>query len=217
MFISFANIAIVSFGAFWALLWLSIYSSHQIYPYGGYLRRLSATITDYRDGGKIVLTPVYLLFGLASPLWLDLLRFGRLRLSSAAGLISIGIGDSIASIIGRSYGRNRWFRDGKSLEGMFANFTSQLMCLSALQLCLTDDDDDLPRAKLLACCFLSALLEAATDQIDNFILPLIISLRIGNIKLFGEPKSLSDVTPDNKAVSALFIALWCLCSSFSSK
>ena len=130
MFINLANIAIVSFLTFWAMLWMSIYSSHQIYPYGGYLRRLSATITDYRDGGKIVLTPVYLLFGLASPIWLDLLRCGTMRLSSAAGLISIGIGDSVASIIGRSYGRNRWFRDGKSLEGMFANFAAQLTCLS---------------------------------------------------------------------------------------
>merc|ERR1711892_1196218 len=74
MFVNIASLAIVSFGAFWTMLWLSIYSSHQIYPYGGYLRRLSASITDYRDGGKIVLTPVYLLFGLASPIWLDLLR-----------------------------------------------------------------------------------------------------------------------------------------------
>jgi len=175
MFVNIASLAIVSFGAFWTMLWLSIYSSHQIYPYGGYLRRLSASITDYRDGGKIVLTPVYLLFGLASPIWLDLLRFGHLRLSSSAGLVAIGIGDSVASIIGRKYGRNRWFRDGKSLEGMFANFAAQLACLSALR--FTDVDattsNSLTLAKLIACAFLSALLEAATDQIDNFVLPLI--------------------------------------------
>ena len=107
----------------------SIYSSYQIYPYGGYCRRISASITDYRDSGKLVLTPVYLLFGLAVPIWLDLLRFGRLRLSSLAGLVSVGIGDSMASIVGKRYGRNYWFRDGKSLEGTAGNFLSQLACL----------------------------------------------------------------------------------------
>lgn len=171
LFVNFSNIGIVSFGVFWLLLWLSIYSSYQIYPYGGYCRRICASITDYRDSGKLVLTPVYLLFGLAAPIWLDLLRFGKLRLSSFAGLVSVGVGDSMASIIGKKYGRNYWFRDGKSLEGAAGNFVSQLACLSVMRLFV--NSGDIKPVDLISCSFLSALLEASTDQIDNFILPLI--------------------------------------------
>ena len=75
------------------------------------------SITDYRDNGKLVLTPIYLVFGLSAPIWFDLMRFGEIKLSSFAGLASVGIGDSFASIVGKKYGRNRIFRDGKSFEG----------------------------------------------------------------------------------------------------
>ena len=95
----------------------SLYSSYQIYPYGGQLRRILMSITDYRDNGKLVLTPIYLVFGLSAPIWFDLMRFGEIKLSSFAGLASVGIGDSFASIVGKKYGRSRIFRDGKSVEG----------------------------------------------------------------------------------------------------
>ena len=75
------------------------------------------SITDYRDNGKLVLTPIYLVFGLSAPIWFDLMRFGEIKLSSFAGLASVGIGDSFASIVGKKYGRSRIFRDGKSVEG----------------------------------------------------------------------------------------------------
>ena len=49
------------------------------------------------------------------------------------------------------------------------------------------------------------------------IMPLLISFWIGNIKLFGEPRSLSEVTPDINAISAFFTARLYLWFSFSLK
>ena len=67
-----------------------------------------------RDNGKLILTPIYLIFGFSFPIWLDLFRIGKITLASYAGLVSLGVGDSSASLIGKKYGRRKWFRDGKA-------------------------------------------------------------------------------------------------------
>ena len=131
---------------------------------------MSASITDYRDGGKLVLTPIYLIVGLSLPVWLDYVRFGRPQLSSFAGLSSVGLGDSAASIIGRKFGRNNFFRYGKTLEGMLANFAVQLAFLASLNQLL---DFGVETTNILSASFMSAALEATTDQIDNLLIPLV--------------------------------------------
>ena len=150
------------------------------------------SITDYRDNGKLVLTPIYLVFGLSAPIWFDLMRFGEIKLSSFAGLASVGIGDSFASIVGKKYGRSRIFRDGKSVEGkrfekireyqidiqnenfwtikgMLANFFSQLIFMSMASLLIGQELS----TNMIPALFLTAAIESTTDQIDNLILPLL--------------------------------------------
>jgi len=169
MVLDLPSLGIISFGLFWLFIWLSLYSSYQIYPYGGQLRRILMSITDYRDNGKLVLTPIYLIFGLSAPIWLDLMRFGSLRLSSFAGLSSVGIGDSFASIIGKRIGKNRIFRDGKSIEGLLANFFSQLGFMIFVSFLIGQQFS----TNMIPALFLTAATESATDQIDNLILPLL--------------------------------------------
>ena len=44
------------------------------------------------------------------------------------GVISLGIGDAMASIVGRRWGRLKWSRaSGKTVEGSVAFFTSVLL------------------------------------------------------------------------------------------
>jgi len=169
MVLDLPSLGIISFALFWLFIWLSLYSSYQIYPYGGQLRRILMSITDYRDNGKLVLTPIYLVFGLSAPIWFDLMRFGEIKLSSFAGLASVGIGDSFASIVGKKYGRSRIFRDGKSVEGMLANFFSQLIFMSMVSLLIGQELS----TNIIPALFLTAAAESTTDQIDNLILPLL--------------------------------------------
>jgi len=68
----------------------------------------------FRDNGKLILTPIYLIFGFSFPIWLDLFRFGRVTLASYSGIISLGIGDTAASIIGKKFGKIKFGRDGKA-------------------------------------------------------------------------------------------------------
>jgi hypothetical protein len=91
MEIDIESFAIITFGLFWIFVWLSLYSAYQIYPYGGFLRRNLVAIADYRDNGKLILTPIYLIFGFSFPIWLDLFRFGKITLASYAGPILVHV------------------------------------------------------------------------------------------------------------------------------
>jgi len=54
MVLDMPSLGIISFALFWLFIWLSLYSSYQIYPYGGHLRRILISITDYRDNVRLV-------------------------------------------------------------------------------------------------------------------------------------------------------------------
>lgn len=163
---------LVTFALLILFCWTSLYSAYQIYPFGGQTRRVIMVMVDHRDGGKIVLTPIYLLFGLAIPLWIDMARHGGIcSTSTFVGISALGFGDTAASLIGMKYGKYRIFQNEKSIEGLLANLGTQLLfywvvSLLTSRVALT--------AGLILSLYLSSMLEAATDQIDNLVLPLFL-------------------------------------------
>jgi dolichol kinase len=97
-------------------------------------------LTPYVDGrdlrGPVVISHVFLLIGCAVPLWLSLAA-AELSLDSAdvwkawtikerdvsmiSGVVCVGMGDAMASLVGRRYGRRKWpWSGGKSFEGSAA-------------------------------------------------------------------------------------------------
>ena len=145
--------------------------SLQVYPYGNQIRRLLVTMTDHRDQGKIVATPIYLLCGVSFPIWCDLIKFGKITSSALAGIASIGIGDSFAALVGVKYGKTRIFGE-KTLEGCIANYASQVVFY--LSLWLLAPESFVFSVDLIISLFLTSLLEAVTDQIDNLVLPVFL-------------------------------------------
>ena len=101
-------------------------------------RPLTYFLLPYVDGrdhrGPVIVSHMFLLLGCGIPLWLSLAgspRTGsapwegwevlRRDVSMVSGVVCVGLGDAAASLVGRRYGRSKWFwGGGKSLEGSLA-------------------------------------------------------------------------------------------------
>jgi dolichol kinase len=116
-------------------LLLDLFRASQLPPLS---KPLAYFLTPYVDGrdlrGPVVISHIFLLVGCAIPLWLSLGALPRTGhgpwtgwdlptrdVSMVSGVICVGMGDSAASLIGRRFGRHKWFwSGGKSLEGSLA-------------------------------------------------------------------------------------------------
>lgn len=151
----------------------------RLYPVADVLQSSISAYIDEKDSGKVALTPIYLLVGCAAPLWIhnspcDLTGSSGLELLPLiSGILSIGIGDTFASVIGSKIGRNKWQNGVKSVEGTLASILAQAVFMYALSffgyLPLT-----IRLAAISGVAIISnGLIEALTDQVDNLVLPIV--------------------------------------------
>ena len=86
-------------------------------------------------------------------------------------MLSLGIGDALASIVGRKFGRIHWSRaGGKTVEGSIAFFGSVM--LSSVLLWAFGLVNKFHLVRYLITTLLATLLEALSVQNDNLILPM---------------------------------------------
>ncbi|KAJ5891540.1 uncharacterized protein N7473_007768 [Penicillium subrubescens] len=116
-------------------LLLDLFRASQLPPISRPLTYFLAPYVDGRDHrGPVIISHIFLLIGCSIPLWLSLSDLDRTGegpwtgwevptrdVSMVSGIICVGMGDAAASLIGRRYGRLKWFwGGGKSLEGSVA-------------------------------------------------------------------------------------------------
>ncbi|XP_057654166.1 dolichol kinase [Diorhabda carinulata] len=149
-------------------------------PIGIHLQDGFVVFNDEKDG-PLALTPVYLLAGCSLPLWIhpspcditDSASFNLVPLLS--GILSIGVGDTAASIIGSTYGKFFWPGSKKTIEGTVACMLAQIGLLYILiffgfiQLM-----SSVEIGKLFFAIFVTSLVEAKTTQVDNLVLPFLM-------------------------------------------
>jgi dolichol kinase len=138
---------------------------------------------DQKDSGTAVLSHFYLLTGCAGSVWLET----PTRLHHFTGILIVGIGDALASIVGKRIGIHRWSPStSKSLEGSTGFTVSVVMSAWVLRLCgfvepfgvgcwvcfRQSTESMLQTLRYVAVVALSAVLEALSDQNDNLTLPL---------------------------------------------
>ncbi|KAG8058096.1 hypothetical protein GUJ93_ZPchr0002g23794 [Zizania palustris] len=131
--------------------------------------------TDHRDSEILIVSHFSLLLGCALPKWMSS-GFNDRPLAPFAGILSLGIGDTMASMIGYKYGVLRWSKTGKkTIEGTAAGITSVLAACSILLSLLASSGYILSQhwLSLLVAVTLSGLLEAYTAQLDNAFIPLL--------------------------------------------
>ena len=131
-------------------------------PIGELLEAQRRPFADGRDNnGPLIVSYIYLILGISFPL---------LVFNSPVGLVSLGIGDSLASIVGKKIGKYRWPGSSKTIEGTIAFVFSTFVACKLLQACL-GYFHGVSSITIFAMCFLSAILEGNSSLNDNILIP----------------------------------------------
>lgn len=144
----------------------------RLWPVSTILQSCINSFKDEKDVGLLVTTPIYLLAGCALPIWM-LPSGQRITLTTFSGVIAIGFGDTAASVVG-SYGRIRWYKSKKTIEGTLAALIAQLFASVAIWY-YVNPGQVLSATEVLVLALVSAvvaLIEAKTKEIDNLVLPI---------------------------------------------
>ncbi|KAG4305697.1 hypothetical protein PORY_000607 [Pneumocystis oryctolagi] len=148
-------------------------------PYGISLHHFLSKFTDERDNkGNIIVGHLYLLIGCASPLWLDFVGITfieqnqyQLKLRAISGILSLGFGDSTASLIGKKIGRLHWPNSKKTVEGTFA-FILAVLFGGMLAKYMSWIKDVIIWTDFFIATIMTALFEAFSSQNDNILMPI---------------------------------------------
>lgn len=151
----------------------------RIRPLGHPLRSLLSLFLDERDSGPLILTHIYLLLGMSLPIWLiprPCTQKGSLGGARAlvpyAGVLAVGVGDTVASIFGSTMGEIRWPGTKKTFEGTMTSIFAQVISVALIVIFDSEVDINHSYAWILGSISTVSLLEAYTTQIDNLLLPL---------------------------------------------
>lgn len=151
----------------------------RIRPLGHTLRSLLSLFLDERDSGPLILTHIYLLLGMSLPIWLiprPCTQKGSLGGARAlvpyAGVLAVGVGDTVASIFGSTMGEIRWPGTKKTFEGTMTSIFAQVISVALILIFDSEVDINHSYAWILGSISTVSLLEAYTTQIDNLLLPL---------------------------------------------
>jgi len=164
-----------------AFVVLEFIRAFEIQPLSGLLNEAFAVFIDEKDQGLLVLTNVYLLIGTFVPLWITppTATTALQPLILLSGVLSIGIGDSAASIVGSKLGRIKWPQSSKTVEGTFASVLSQLAFILVAK---SAHFPGLENVEIMTGVFpvicLGSIFEALTTQVDNIVLPLMLYLML---------------------------------------
>ncbi|KAF5026526.1 hypothetical protein F66182_1386 [Fusarium sp. NRRL 66182] len=178
---------------------LDLLRASQLPPLSKPIASFLAPYVDGRDfRGPVVISHIFLLIGCAIPLWLGLASLPRTGsdylagwevstrdVSLVSGVICVGLGDAAASLIGRRYGRRKWFwGGGKSLEGSVAFAVAVMLGLGAASIWLRiggwpvagEQPGVIASARNAAmCASMASLTEAVlTGGNDNVIVPVVL-------------------------------------------
>lgn len=163
---------------------LKILRSNRVQPWAAHLDTFLLPYLDEQDSRELILTPIHLIGGVFLPTALEL-AFGpaattinketasqSLAARYMIGIVSVGVGDAAAAIIGRRFGRRRWgcVKRRKTIEGSTAMFIAQILAHAVLI-----DGGDLTSTLLslhvLIVYAMTTLAEAALQRGDNLALP----------------------------------------------
>ncbi|XP_014772611.1 dolichol kinase [Octopus bimaculoides] len=166
-------LALAAWCAFALLFLLEQFRMYKIPPLSSSLESSLSLFLDEKDSGPLLVSHIYLLVGFSVPVWLSTAA-GHSRtpedyVSCFAGLLTLGVGDTAASVVGIRYGKTKLPGNSrKSVEGTLASIVAQIMGVGCLNYFVS-----VPLTpRILFTLSSASFYEAFTDQIDNLTLPL---------------------------------------------
>ncbi|KAF7591167.1 hypothetical protein BBP40_001882 [Aspergillus hancockii] len=190
-------------------LLLDLFRASQMPPVSRPLTYFLAPYVDGRDHrGPVIISHIFLLIGCSIPLWLSLADVPRLGdhswgawnvlfrdVSMVSGIVCVGLGDAAASLVGRRYGRRKWFwGGGKSLEGSVAFAVAVTSGLVFARLWLTtgqwpvQGNNQISWVWTVCKAIVAAAVTSATEAIltgcnDNVVVPIVLWLLVRGLGL----------------------------------
>ncbi|KAI9223981.1 hypothetical protein BC828DRAFT_436546 [Blastocladiella britannica] len=142
-------------------------------PLGPLLQIALAPFRDIRDESFVLTSHMHLLLGIALPVWTGVIE-GTWR-SGLAGMAALGVGDALASVIGRRAAERgvavRWHAGTtKTVQGSAGFVGGTLLFFAALGEPLS--------AGLVVAVLLTGAVEAVSSQFDNFVVPMVMLLAV---------------------------------------
>ncbi|KAI0067387.1 hypothetical protein BV25DRAFT_1794947 [Artomyces pyxidatus] len=163
----------LAFSAAFALFTFAEYVRYfALYPFGAAVHMFMHEFLDHKDSGTAILSHFYLLTGCAGSLWFE----APSRLLLYTGILTVGVGDAVASIcqasvVGKRLGRHRWSpTTSKTVEGSAAFAISVVAFAWVLRVCGLVEEFSVPRYGVVV--VLASVLEALSAQNDNIMLPV---------------------------------------------
>ncbi|TKR64554.1 hypothetical protein L596_025066 [Steinernema carpocapsae] len=147
---------------------LEVLRSAKVPPWHEKLDEWLLVFLDAQDSRERILTPIFLIIGIFLPVfWNPPGADHVVHAFHYAGVITVGVGDSAAAIVGSTLGRHHWKKSNKTIEGTLAMWISQIAAVFLL----------CPAAEVsvlwtTVVCGICAALEAGLRRGDNVILPL---------------------------------------------
>nr|CAD2136599.1 unnamed protein product [Meloidogyne enterolobii] len=125
---------------------IETFRNQRIEPWSNFLDQMFLIFIDGQDSHDLILTPIFLLAGMFLPLFLDTTMLysphWTLKQRHFSGVLSVGVGDSFAAIVGSRFGRIPWpfgfgNKSRKTIEGSIAMFFTQIIivmtyCISGI-------------------------------------------------------------------------------------
>ena len=151
------------------LLWLCFLFALYVFAFVEGLRPHVQVLNDFflkfiddRDSQDLIFSHIYLLLGFGFPVFFS--HLFENELIAWAGIISLGVGDSVASLVGFYVGTVKLPNRKKTLEGTAAGFLAQ---------CLVFNFYGLLNQGTAIALLLTAAYEACTQKIANLVLPVL--------------------------------------------
>jgi dolichol kinase len=173
------NFTSLSFGGACCIFVLLEYV--RLYVFQGRLKAINQYFDMFISGNelqqkkRLIVSHTSLLVGCSTTIWLWTVNTQYDKILAYMGLISLGVGDAMAAVVGSLYGKKTWKQSRKTYLGSISAFISMLV-FSSIIIAIDPAVSFSSWRKVIITCLVLTVAEVMLDGNDNFTLPLFSAL-----------------------------------------